>query len=62
MKEAMPAGLIGGVSQVHIRVLGESPTLMPFPSRRYLTGVFVDSLPEDLWRSLKPSSGFLAVT
>jgi hypothetical protein len=62
MKEAMPAGLIGGVNHVHIRVLDESPTLMPFPSCRYLAGEFVESLPEDLWGSLKPSSEFLAVT
>jgi hypothetical protein len=33
MKEAMPAGLIGGVSQVHIRVLDESATPIPLLSR-----------------------------
>jgi hypothetical protein len=48
MKEAMPARLIGGVNHVHIRVLDESPTLMPFSSCRYLAGEFVESLPEDL--------------
>ena len=33
MKEAMLAGLIGGVSQAYIRVSGESTILTPFLAR-----------------------------
>jgi hypothetical protein len=61
MKEAMLAGLIGGVRQVNFRALDKSAPPMPSSSRRYLTGEVVKSLPEELRSCSKPPSEFVAV-